>query len=507
MRDKLIRLPRVAALAAVTLSLAVGLSLCQEDGNPVSIGTYRMLNSRVLNEDRVLLVNLPKGYDETDIGYPVLFILYGGQVRGYFAEAVHVVDRLHEAGLIPPMIIVGVKNVDRYRDNLPVGRNGEKGGADRFLRFISDELIPFIGASYRTKDFRVLLGPQAGAAFALYALMENPGLFRVNIVTNPFWNRWSRDYLMEKAGYFFDREGPLRSFLFITCDTGDDNDATMEYLDRLVSIVEEGDRSGFEMVLNRVQKPGEGIPSPGLREGLARYFAHYAFPEDREIGGLEDLRQYYRDLSTEYGFDVDMPEFTLIREGRKLEEIGKIDEAQAAYEYVVEHYPYDLNSYFSLAELHRREGDYDLAVQYYERFLERQHESLVAERLESLRRFMEESAAYAVGKSMMESGVEAGIAAYRDARAGKGKNVHTSEREFNDLGYILIGKGMLEAAIEVFKMNVEMYRRSPNAYDSLAEAYMMNGDRELAIQNYRKSLELNPDNENAREKLRELGEE
>ena len=55
-------------------------------------------------------------------------------------------------------------------------------------------------------------------------------------------------------------------------------------------------------------------------------------------------------------------------------------------------------------------------------------------------------------------------------------------------------------------MNVEMNPRSANAYDSLGEAYMMHGDKELAIRNYRKSLELDPGNDNTREMLKKLEE-
>jgi len=54
---------------------------------------------------------------------------------------------------------------------------------------------------------------------------------------------------------------------------------------------------------------------------------------------------------------------------------------------------------------------------------------------------------------------------------------------------------------------VEVYPQSNNVYDSLAEAYMVNGDRELAIKNYEKSLELNPKNSNAVEMLKKLRKE
>jgi cytochrome c-type biogenesis protein CcmH/NrfG len=55
------------------------------------------------------------------------------------------------------------------------------------------------------------------------------------------------------------------------------------------------------------------------------------------------------------------------------------------------------------------------------------------------------------------------------------------------------------------KLNVQEYPRSFNAYDSLAEAYMKNNQNELAIANFKESLQLNPENENARKMLEKLG--
>jgi tetratricopeptide (TPR) repeat protein len=78
------------------------------------------------------------------------------------------------------------------------------------------------------------------------------------------------------------------------------------------------------------------------------------------------------------------------------------------------------------------------------------------------------------------------------------------ENELNGLGYRLLSMERITDAIEILKLNVEAYPESWNAYDSLGEAYMKNGDREEAIKNYRKSLELNPKNENARVMIEKL---
>jgi uncharacterized protein len=480
-------------------------ALAQKDGDPVSIGEYRKLHSLILNEDRTLLVNLPQGYDETTNSYPVLYILYGGNPQGYFAEAVHIVERLNEASRIPDMIIVGVKNTDRYRDCLAINRNGEPGGAENFLKFFTKELIPFVNQSYRTKDFRILLGPQAGAAFSVYALMEKSELFKVNIVTNPFWIRSNREYMLTKANDFFSKEGSLDNFLFITNNASGDNEATMEYLRKFTTIVEEGKKRDFTLILNPLEKREVGIiPSPGLRKGLETFFEKYKFPKEIEIDGLEDLKEYYQNLSQDYGYEVDIPEFTLIRQGDGLEERQKLEEVKILYEYVVEKYPHDLNSYARLGDLYRRWGNYNLAIKYYKQFLERKKMPFIERKLNSLEKYMNESAAYAIEKEIRDNGIDAGIAKFQELKSDDQNKLYFSENDFNSLGYNLITRGNINAAVEIFKMNVEINPKSANAYDSLGEAYMKNGDKESAIINYRKSLELNPDNPNAKEMLKNL---
>ena len=80
----------------------------------------------------------------------------------------------------------------------------------------------------------------------------------------------------------------------------------------------------------------------------------------------------------------------------------------------------------------------------------------------------------------------------------------SAERELNFLGYELLRNRQPDPAVAVFQLAVEAYPDSFNAYDSLGEAYMVRGDRELAIKNYQKSLDLNPGNGNARVMLRRL---
>jgi cytochrome c-type biogenesis protein CcmH/NrfG len=62
----------------------------------------------------------------------------------------------------------------------------------------------------------------------------------------------------------------------------------------------------------------------------------------------------------------------------------------------------------------------------------------------------------------------------------------------------------MDDAILMFRKNVELHPGSSNAYDSLGEAYMKNGDKELAVKNYQKSVELDPGNDNGVAALKKL---
>lgn len=110
-----------------------------------------------------------------------------------------------------------------------------------------------------------------------------------------------------------------------------------------------------------------------------------------------------------------------------------------------------------------------------------------------------------VTMSSLESGdVARAIAQFRELKRTKPDEYDFREPELNTLGYTLLSQGRVTDAIEIFKLNVEMFPQGANTYDSLAEAYMVHGEKELAVANYRKSLELNPKNTNAVDQLKRL---
>jgi CubicO group peptidase (beta-lactamase class C family) len=101
-------------------------------------------------------------------------------------------------------------------------------------------------------------------------------------------------------------------------------------------------------------------------------------------------------------------------------------------------------------------------------------------------------------------GTPAALQHYTDLKTRKVPGV--DEQTLNNLGYLLLQSGDVQEAIAVLQRNVQEYPESWNVYDSLGEAYMDAGQKDLAIANYQKSLQINPKNENGVERLKKLQE-
>jgi len=179
--------------------LLVALVVVQADaGTPLEIGRTFQIQSRVLGEQRTIDVSLPAGYaTDTTQRYPVLVVLDGEFEHQIAASAARFYA---SSGQVPALIVVGVRNVNRMRDMTPTpvagfatppeAANAGVGGADRFLAFLGDELLPYIDGRYRTTPMRVIVGHSLGGLLSIYALARRPDLFIGYVLLEPsvWWN-------------------------------------------------------------------------------------------------------------------------------------------------------------------------------------------------------------------------------------------------------------------------------------------------------------------------------
>ena len=114
------------------------------------------------------------------------------------------------------------------------------------------------------------------------------------------------------------------------------------------------------------------------------------------------------------------------------------------------------------------------------------------------------SIAETLSATIASSGMDAAARQYHDLKDAGSPAYNFDESELNNLGYEFIRAKKFKEAIRILQLNVEAYPQSSNVYDSLGEAYLDDGNKPLAISNYKRSLELNPKNRAAVEVLRRL---
>ena len=114
------------------------------------------------------------------------------------------------------------------------------------------------------------------------------------------------------------------------------------------------------------------------------------------------------------------------------------------------------------------------------------------------------SIAQTLSATIASSGIDRAEKQYRDFKAAAPATYNFDENQLNSLGYQLLRASQFKEAVRIFQLNVEAYPHASNTYDSLAEAYMDDGDKPQAIANYQRSLQLNPKNGNAIKMLQKL---
>lgn len=109
-----------------------------------------------------------------------------------------------------------------------------------------------------------------------------------------------------------------------------------------------------------------------------------------------------------------------------------------------------------------------------------------------------------LAKTIEQQGVDAALRQYHALKSAQAAAYDFSEEELNSLAYVLLGMRKINEAVQILRLNAEAYPQSANAYDSLGEAYLNAGDKQRAAENYERSLQLDPNNVGAVEKLKQL---
>ena len=162
-------------------------------------GKRESVYSAVLKEERTIQVLLPENYKPgSSEKYDVLYILDGDSNLKTIAD---IQQFAQNETYMPSVIMVAVFNTNRARDMTPtaLAQMPGSGGADQFLSFLKNELVPHINKSYPTSGNNMLYGHSLTGLFSVYALLKEPQLFNSYLAVDPSLF-WDSNYIGKIAG-------------------------------------------------------------------------------------------------------------------------------------------------------------------------------------------------------------------------------------------------------------------------------------------------------------------
>jgi uncharacterized protein len=208
----------------------------------------KYIYSEVISDSFYILVSVPDGYYSSDKRYPVLYVLDGDVA---FGMAASIARYLQIGENIPELIIVGIgyggldksAGEKRRRDYRPI----PTGGAQYFLKFLEDDLIPFIDNNYRTvPGERAINGYSIGGLFGLYALFTKPEIFNRYIIGSPSLT-WDNYSIFEYEEDSSEKIGEKETKLFVSAGSEESDEKYFDPIDKLVTQIQERNYTGLTL--------------------------------------------------------------------------------------------------------------------------------------------------------------------------------------------------------------------------------------------------------------------
>lgn len=397
---------------------------------------FWMTSKTTLGGKYLIKVLLPRSYFKSDTTkYPVFYLT---DADWFFGTAS---DCAYWLGLTKrEIILAGIsygspeacwknRGKDFYRSQ----------GANKFLVFFQYELIPKIELKFRVDNSnRTLFGWSAGFVFALHTIENHAELFQNYLIGGGYPGKVWIDKLYQKR-----KDLPIRLFI----GNGDLDLYATNFQDSVQNIEKKGfEGLEFEWEVFKGKRHEYKTVAELLTNGMEFIYGNKsivtAMIKALNEKGIEGaIAEYHRLKSTNPdGYNFGEGELDWLRNG--LVYSNMIIEAAEIDKLTIEEYPDSWKAYYNLGSYYMNKGEKELAREYLTKALE------------------------------LNPG---------------------QESELNYLGYNLLRKKKIDEAIEIFRLNVELYPESWNVYDSLGEAYMIKGSKKLAIQNYKKALEMSPE--------------
>lgn len=318
----------------------------QISAQSVVIGTERKIRSEILKEDRTYFVYTPEDYDlEKKKSYPVLYVLDGDE---YFWLAASAVRYLANRGFMPQTIVVGIDNSNhRDRDLTPTKDDYSPtgGGAEEFLAFMKNELMPEVKKTYRTQPHQTIFGASYGGLFALYVLYNHPDTFDNYLAVSPSLFH-DNGLVFKQSVSFFDKKQQKRKFVFLSLADESWTEMRLNFNNTLKLYKAKADAANIGWAYrNYDDETHESTKLVGLNDGLRELHQHWFVPFYQRDRGIAGVKEHFRMLNEIYGYPIAIPEELVNRIARNNLREKKVEEAKGLFQYNLESFPNSPNVY------------------------------------------------------------------------------------------------------------------------------------------------------------------
>lgn len=314
----------------------------------IEVGNRYKMQSKVLNEERNLLISVPKDYENSEKKYPVIYVLDG---NNHFQHAANAVALLTENDRMPESIIVAIPNNEGTR-----GRDLAR-ARDKFKQYIKEEVITFVEENYRTSNHRTIFGHSMAGAFVLNYLATESSLFDNYIAASPVIQIFDSE-LLGKFNELFKTENTLHKSLYFTLtETLEEGERATTALNKFVEILKNEAPKSLDWKYNFIEDQVHmTTPYLTMYEGLSKVFSDYqspryaSFEDYKKRGGINALKAYYADRADKYKTAKEIPNGTLRRLAYVLLQDGKIDLSIQLFKENVKNYTQSAIAHKSLGD-------------------------------------------------------------------------------------------------------------------------------------------------------------
>ena len=357
----------------VALLLWVSSTVAQNQSGSVTVGEAVQIQSQILKQPRSLRISKPDSYDEGTERYPVLYLLDG---ESNFGFTVPIVRFLADNERMPEMIVVAIDSGDvaqRTHDLTPPTQKDVEnrfspgnGGADDFLAFMSDELLPFIERNYRTRPYNILIGHSFGGLFALHVFATKPGLFNAYVAIDPTAG-WNNGAEIARVQRVLSESKDLQADLFIA-GANDLGKATPD-VQQLAVALEANHLKSFRWKFEWMKEETHtSIALLGIYSGLCAIFDGWSLADPLKVfdeGGLDAIHKHFQDGGKRAGYERTTPPFTISLVVAGLIRRGSLEEAATVLLHDPKAYPPPWNQLDALARAYGERGNKKQAIRYY----------------------------------------------------------------------------------------------------------------------------------------------